>query len=285
MSDYRISRITKNKVDSIQDMLAPEVVDAIKNDLPATALAVVDGDEAVGALSGAVDGDTFEIVSLYVAPEKRRKGAATALMKKLFSFLDEEKLSVRAEYTPADNEAKTLKPFFRSLDFTREEMTFPVYCLINADQFNVDYRSLPGSMSSIESFSEASRKVLASYGLNKDAKLLGPSELLVDENVNENMSFVTVEKSKVRACLITEKYLRGSVKMTPYWFEEPDSKDVGDMKVMLYYAFDEVRKTYAPQTQVVMMVLDPDSGDIVDEFFGQNANVTESFLKTHYEEI
>ena len=82
MGEYHISRITDKGVDSISSMLAPEIVSAIKDDLPVTALAVVDGDIAVGALGGIVSQNSFEIISIYVAPQDRRKGAGTALMKK-----------------------------------------------------------------------------------------------------------------------------------------------------------------------------------------------------------
>ena len=45
-------------------MLAPEIAAAIKDDLPVTALAVVDGDTAVGALGGVASQNAFEVISI-----------------------------------------------------------------------------------------------------------------------------------------------------------------------------------------------------------------------------
>ena len=77
MGEYSITQITEKKIDDVSGMLAPEVVSAIKKGLPATALAVVEDGTVVGALGGAVDTDTFEIISIYVAHDSRRAGAGT----------------------------------------------------------------------------------------------------------------------------------------------------------------------------------------------------------------
>lgn len=54
----------------------PEIAAAVKDDLPVTALAAADDGVAVGALGEVVNGNAFEIISVYVAPQDRRKGAA-----------------------------------------------------------------------------------------------------------------------------------------------------------------------------------------------------------------
>ena len=61
MSEFKISRITKEGVDSIEHMLTPEVAAAIREEQPVTALAVVEDDTAIGALGGLVDGGFFEV--------------------------------------------------------------------------------------------------------------------------------------------------------------------------------------------------------------------------------
>ncbi len=54
------------RVQDVAGMLSPEVVSAIKKDLPVTALAVVKDGTVVGALGGEIDTDTFYIVSIFV---------------------------------------------------------------------------------------------------------------------------------------------------------------------------------------------------------------------------
>ena len=62
-----------------------------------TAFAVVDESVAVGALGGVPDGNSFEIISIYVAPQDRRKGAGTALMKALIELCEAEELAYSLE--------------------------------------------------------------------------------------------------------------------------------------------------------------------------------------------
>ncbi len=149
MSEYHISRITKKGADSAASMLAPEIVSAIKDDLPVTAFAAVNDGVAVGALGGVVNRNAFEIISVYVAPQDRRKGAGTALMKALFQLCEDMELEVRAEYTPVDEEGRTLEPFFDFLGFRQESVMFPAYSAYESGNMNFDPKKLRGSMSEI----------------------------------------------------------------------------------------------------------------------------------------
>ena len=155
MCEFEISLITKRKIDDVEDMLAPEVVSAIKRDLPATALAVVKDGNVIGALGGEIDEYTFFIVSIYVLPEMRRQGAGTALIKKLSELCSSEELMVRAEYTPVDSDGDTIAPFLRAMDFRREDKNYAVCSVERLEHFIIDERSLPPGTSEIMSFMEA----------------------------------------------------------------------------------------------------------------------------------
>lgn len=275
MSGFTISQITKNGIESIKEMLAPEVVSAIKNDLPATALAVVEDDTAVGALGGAADGDTFEIVSLYVDPESRRRGAGTALMKELFLLAEAEELMVRAEYTPTDEEGETLKPFFLALGFRQEEVVFPVYCIDSIKNFTLDTRSLPGTMSDILSFRETPDKLLKASGLLNGEE----GESLIADMAKRELSFCAVQNDEIHACLVTEEAGDGIMEITPLWEEDGDLRDV---KLMLSYALDEIRKTCSGDIRIAIPVFEPETRQIVEEFFGSSTAATVSFVKSSF---
>ena len=57
----------------------PQVVTALKEGEPITALGIVKGETACGALAGYIDEEHFQITSLYVAPAFRRQGGATMM--------------------------------------------------------------------------------------------------------------------------------------------------------------------------------------------------------------
>ncbi len=280
MSGFIISQITKNGIGSIKGMLAPEVAEAIEKDLPATALAVVEDDTAIGALGGAVNGDTFEVVSVYVEPGSRRKGAGTALMKEIFSLAEAENLSVRVEYTPINSEGKTLKPFFTAMGFMQEEVIFPVYCIDSLENFKLDPRSLSGSMAEIFSFREAPENLLSTTELlNGEGPEAGSA---ITDAVDRSLSFCAVEKGEITACLVTETVSDDIVEITPV---REENADIRDVKLMLSYALDEIRKTYSPETSIVIPVFETQTRRIVEDFFGSSAAVTLGFVRSDFTEL
>ena len=280
MSEFKVTQLTEKKIDSIAHMLAPEIVSAVKRGLPVTALAVVEDDTAVGALGGAIDGDTFEIVSIYVSPDRRRKGAGTALMKTLFELADAEDLMVRAEYTPMDSEGRTIEPFLTAMDFMKEKIIFPVYSSEILENFNIDSKSLPGSMTEIFSFAEAPQKLLEdAMNMRRDEdEILGDLDAFIGL-LDKNISFLATEKGKITSCILAERDREGVIEVTPIWSPEPD---VRSMKLMLSFALDEMKSVCPRDTCVIIPSLDPETLKIVEEICGTSATVTLGFVKKSF---
>ena len=283
MSEYIISQITEKRIDDTAGMLAEEVVSAIKKGLPATALAVVEDETVVGALGGAVCGDTFEIISIYVTPECRRRGAGTALIKKLFELLDEAELMVRAEYTPLDAEGRTIAPFLTAMGFRQEKLIFPIYCFQTAKKIRFDSRALPGSMAQVLSFAEAPEKLLSEALKHRKEEdgMLGDIDAFMSI-MDKKLSYIAVERGELKACTLAERVSEGLIELTPVWGAEPD---VRNMKLMLAFALDEIRASCSPDTNVMITTLDPETMDIAEELLGSYATVTLGFIKTGFAEL
>ena len=264
-------------------MLAEEVVSTIKKGLPATALAVVEDQTVVGALGGAVDGDTFEIISIYVSPDSRRKGAGTALIKKLFELADAEDLMVRAEYTPLDPDGRTIAPFLTAMGFRQERLIFPIYCFQTAKKIRFDSRVLPGSMAEILSFAQAPEKLLSeAFQRRKQGDgMLGDIDAFI-KIMDKKLSYIAEERGELKACVLAERVADGLIELTPVWGMEPD---IRNMKLMLAFALDEIRASCSPDTNVMITTLDPDTMDIAEELLGSYATITLGFVKTGFAEI
>ena len=280
MGSFTISMITEKGIDSVAGMLAPEIVSAVKKGLPATALAVVEDDTAIGALGGAIDRDTFEIVSIYVTPEHRRRGAGTALMKELFELADAEDLMVRAEYTPVDSDGRTLEPFFKAMDFLQEDLALPVYYVDELRNFTLDSRSLPGSRSEILTFEETPAKVLNEAMAQRDENegLLAEMDDYID-HIEKDMSFAAVDRGEIKSCVLTERVGSRMIQLSPVWSAEGDIRDV---RLMLSFVLDEIRKNFSPDTRIITPALDNMIREIVDEVYGTSVAVTLSFFKTNF---
>ena len=283
MSKFSITQITKKKIDSISHMLAPEIVSAVKEGQPVTALAAVEDDTAVGALGGVVDGDTFEIISIYVIPSRRRNGAGTALMKTIFELADEEDLMVRAEYTPMDSEGKTIEPFLNALDFIKESAVFPVYCCEALGSFSIDSKNLPGTMSEILTFAEAPEKLIrdAIKQSREEDGMLGDIEGFMGI-IKKGLSFLAARKGMIQACVMAEQIQKDAILLTPVWGVKPDMEE---MRMMLSFAFDEMRASLLPDTSIIIPALNPETLEIIEEICGTSAIVTLSFLKKSFVSI
>ncbi|MBQ9442780.1 MAG: GNAT family N-acetyltransferase [Lachnospiraceae bacterium] len=70
-----------NEAEDISGYLRPEVETVLKKGLPVTAYAAACDGTIAGAIAGAIDNEVFEIWSLYVDPEYRRRGVGSALIQ------------------------------------------------------------------------------------------------------------------------------------------------------------------------------------------------------------
>ena len=283
MGEFQILRIEKERAEALSGMLAKEAVSALEKDLPVTALAVVKGNAVIGALAGAVDGDFFDVISVYVDSEHRRKGAGTALMSKLFEFLDEMNLMARVEYAPVSDEADTLAPFLLSLGFDEDEVIYPTYFIEPLKDFDIDPDSVGGSGSKIISFSEAGEKVLAKADeelLLKNATL--PIGGLLADTVDKKMSFCAVDKGKVKAFVAVEPGMDNLVEMSSIWSED---EDLSDIRIMLSYVLEELKEKYSPETKIMTLALGPEAEDFIKLICSRLKPVSVSYVKHYYEKI
>ena len=81
--------ISEDSLPVFQSLLLPVAAEAIKNGEPLTALGVSEDGCACGALAGFLRDNDFQIVSLYVAPDWRRKGGGDMLFDALEGLLRE----------------------------------------------------------------------------------------------------------------------------------------------------------------------------------------------------
>ena len=187
---------------------------------------------------------------------------------------------VRAEYTPVDSEGRTLEPFFRALDFLQEDLALPVYYVDELRNFALDSRSLPGSRSEILTFEETPAKVLNEAMAQRDENegLLAEMDGYID-HIEKDMSFAAVDRGEIKSCVLTERVGQRMIQLSPVWSAEGDIRDV---RLMLSFVLDEIRKNFSPDTRIITPALDNMIREIVDEVYGTSVAVTLSFFKTNF---
>lgn len=109
--------ITAGARDKFRKLLTPSVYAALINGVPVVTIGLIDDNTAAGAIAGMVEeGNIFSVMSLYVAPDHRRRGGGRLLIESLCRILEEE------DYPPAvltfvegDGESDMIAPFMEAL--------------------------------------------------------------------------------------------------------------------------------------------------------------------------
>ena len=114
--------ISTEQLPVFSNLMDPQVVEAIKEGEPITAIGIEKDGIACGALTGYLDDGYFQILSFYVAPSFRRQGGATLMLNEikrlLFQHTSIEK--IRIDYTITHEEHETLTAFLAASNFTKE---------------------------------------------------------------------------------------------------------------------------------------------------------------------
>lgn len=266
MSEIKIYPvISKEEVKRATPLLDPSVTEVLSKGLPATTLVAVENELAIGALAGAMDGEVFEIVSLYVVPEKRRIGAATALVEKLIEVIDDEDVAIRAQYTMENEDNSTLMPFFKSMGFVNDRISYPTYYIGYLDDIKIDYRNARRIDGKIVSFAEVSSMLLKST--SNDSLSHGypvPEGGLTDVKLERDLCFCVVKDGKIGAYVTVENLDDGLLEIPAIWSGLQNPMETVSM---VFRLVGELKERFDPETRVAMLATNIRADKLIDYIF------------------
>ena len=103
-----------------QSLLLPGAAAEAERGDPVTVLGAEEGGVACGAAAARLRGPALEVVSLYVAPDHRRRGAGRALTEALLELGRGRAEDLEVSYTATLPDHDTLPPFLAALGFQRD---------------------------------------------------------------------------------------------------------------------------------------------------------------------
>lgn len=273
MSDIKIYPIaSKEEVKKAEPLIDREVYAALKKGLPVTALVAVQDGVAIGALAGAIDGDVFEIASLYVVPEKRRLGVGRALVEKLIELTDDEDIAIRAQYTLVNDDNAPLVPFFRSLGFYNDRISFPAYYIGSLEDIKVDYKHSKRIDGKIVSFSEASTillKTASNFSMSHGYPV--PEGGLTDERLEKDLCFCVIKDGKVQAYATVWNLEDGLLEIPALWSGLENPMETISMVLRLVGA---IRERFDSETRIAMLVTNIRADRLLDIVFNSTVPVS-----------
>ena len=266
MNDIRVYPLDRDEAEMAGRFLLPEAVAALKKDLPVTVLVAVEDGRAVGALAGAIDGEVFELCSLYVEPGCRRRGAGTALIQRLSELVDEDETAIRAQFTPVDEEGEALRSFLRKMGFYEDAPLYPRYYIgyLEDIQLGGTGSRIKGGVP-ILSFAETDEKLLKSAdrkGFREGWPM--PDGGLAGEDADRRLSLCVVKDKEIQAYVTAADRKDGLVEITSMWSRLENPREA---HYMFSQFVENLRERYGPQTRVAVLATDSFEDRMIDRFF------------------
>ena len=198
--------VTPKNADRFAPFLLPNALSLIKAGEPVTALGYVAGATACGALCGFLKGSAFEIISLYVSPEYRKKRIGKKLVDTLCEGLGTFAKCVSLGLIISDEEHERLCAMLEAYGFLQEESDRQVFRtdlgrIASGRLFQREFgRDL------LPSFSQMDRALLEKA--QKQAKLKGlplPEDGFFGASVDQKCSTICMKDEKLLAYIVVEK--------------------------------------------------------------------------------
>lgn len=255
------------------DFMLSEPRAMLENGWPLIALGLTEKDVACGILTGYVSGGVFNITTLYVAPDYRRKGGGTLLLQHLCEILRQIPglLAVSAEYTVTHNEHRLLESFFDKLGFEPEETEQVIYSAplekIAGSRFfmNLGDAPLPDYILPFSEIPSIYLQMLDNRLSDNGVDLL--EEPLTKAKLDRDLSLGVIENGQVTACVIFDHSFNGQLTLA---YADTGSNPPSVFATLIRSAFRLVMNKYPPNTPVVVQTITPVSAQLIQRIGGKD---------------
>ncbi|MCR5746498.1 MAG: GNAT family N-acetyltransferase [Lachnospiraceae bacterium] len=270
----KIFNVTADEVEAISDLLTPEITQLMEAGIDIPVIGALLGDDLAGAAAGIISDGCFEIISLYVLPEYRRKRVGRALIKTFENMLEDEQLFLRSQYTLQSEDNETLAPFFEFMGFYQEENDTPGYYLTPLKDFNVTVKASEALKYDIRYLFELSETEIRACNIECNEKEMPlPDTGLI--RADKKHSVISFSEGQVNGYAIAE-HAGGVVRLSGLWSE---TKDLSELTAMLSFVEKSLKTDYIPKTRVLLVAYDNETYSVVNKAAKRSANASFGFIK------
>ena len=226
-SKLEIGWIGEEQLQWFQTLMLPQAREALQQGEPLTAIGLSCDGTACGALVGYADTGCFHVVSLYVAPDYRRRGGASRMIRTLHPFL--EHLGFEVE----DDGARNIYAF------TFEEV-------MHAKELQRETGAAQAKTNRLRAFSQLSGDQLRA--IQKRAVALEapvPEQRLSDPEVERELSLAWMVDGRAEAYVIFDHSCCGVLTLSALWTGDDAGAPVA--YTLLKTALQRATELYPPQ--------------------------------------
>lgn len=276
--------IDENNQDAFQKLLTKEAFHGFTHKLGVFCLGAVCDGVAVGALAGYPDGEVFRIISLFVAPSFRRKGAATKLMDTLEATLKGEVSTISIRFSATDPELESLCSFFESREYLKDDRggkNIYLAPMSEVSEILSEYREklephkhsdelLRFSTLSPEHLHEVKKQASEHHAPIPEGGIDG-------KNVEADLSYVLFKDNELLGyCLIDDSVL-GLPTIAALWTRESHTLAVAHM---LYKSLHRVTEKKYDEPYLAMMAVTDTAVTLVRKYLPQAMGISYTYYRT-----
>ena len=262
--------IGEEQLQWFQTLMLPQAREALQQGEPLTAIGLSCDGTACGALAGYVDTGCFHVVSLYVAPDYRRRGGASRMIRTLETQMEKADhiYAMELRFAAADEENRTLQPFLEHLGFEVEDdgarniYAFTLDEVMHAKELRRETGAAQAKTNRLRAFSQLSDDQLRA--IQKRAVALEapvPEQRLSDPGVERELSLAWMVDGRAEAYVIFDHSCCGVLTLSALWTGDDAGAPVA--YTLLKTALQRAAELYPPQTQIALQVVNSQSARLL----------------------
>lgn len=264
-------------------LLVPEIADRISKGEPFTVLGLAEGDVACGVLAGLWLDSAFQIMSIYVAPDYRRKGGGRQLVQTLVGAIHDldKPTKVTMGYTEYQNDHQTLAPFLEHLGFESVEEDIPfstttLGALVDGPFFKTQIPPLAGAFT-LEKLPGIQYKTMAQkFQVSGDQPM---AKQLLSPDLDKSISVAHKEQGGGVSLVLLERWAEDHLCMTMAMSAQPMI-----LAQLLRMAFSLALENYSPTTKLTIQAVNDSGADLLERLVPNGQIVSHAYHLTRVKE-
>ncbi len=269
--------IDKGNINLFKDLLIPEEASLILAGKPLFALGLVDNGVACGAVAGGPYESVFKVSSLFVAPDYRKMGGASLLLKTLENLMLGIKglYEIQVDFTIFNEEHKLLEKFLLNTGFSFERGADGIYSVSLGSLANNPFYSNTASNVDVRRFStlpvscirELDQKMRVSDG----APLSVPLE---SAQLEADLSVAVMNANHIDGFILFDHSFSGM--LTLAYADSGSGAGSSAFSAMLKTSYQNALRKYSSDTKIIIQTVNSLSEALIEKLANNRELISRS---------
>ena len=250
LKNKTITYLTRQNAGAFKSLILPDEYNLIAQGKSVTALGLLDRGTACGALTGYYTDDiTFRITSLYIVPDYRRCGGATALIDVVKSLLSYDSVIEISFTFEEDDGLSAFLTYCGFLSFTPENLLYKVRLGDILDSIKPLIRSGEEDAPCFAEYDESVLRFASTIALKNHFP--APPDGFLSKGIDKELSTLLYENGSLEGYLVVDRFAGGELTISGLYTKNNPKHFAS----LLIGSAMKAREVYERQTTVMLPVI------------------------------